>query len=258
VARQNIDEKWKTDPRRTALAKRIGGRAADGMRVELNWLILDHKGAPVPAKEFEFIENGKDWIECGLAEVKSDGVHIAGADRYIEYFEKQKRNGKKPKQAKRSQTKPNKPSSSISSSSSSSDSLSNSSSGSKFVSVAPLATPAPANSNGLTRKIWESYSKAYSDRYKTAPVRNKTVNSQIKSIAARLGEEAPEVVGFYVSHSNAYYVKAAHPVGLCLKDAEGLRTQWATGRVVTHREAVHADNRAAVNSQLQRIREGSL
>ena len=121
--RLNIDEKWKSDPRRTALAKRIGSRAADGMLVEVTWLVLAHKGQPIPLKEFRFIENHKDWIECGLARVDDGEVHVAGANAYSEFFEKQRENGKKggrPKITQNNptvtQTKPKKPSFSFSSS----------------------------------------------------------------------------------------------------------------------------------------------
>jgi hypothetical protein len=130
MARQNIDEEWKTDPRRGLLAKRLGNpRLADGMRVEVNWMILDHKGSPIPLKKFQFVENFQDWLDSGLGKVLGDLVHIAGADRYKEFFDKQKENGlkggrpPKPKETqnnpglpKGSQTKPENPSFSISSS----------------------------------------------------------------------------------------------------------------------------------------------
>lgn len=110
----------------------------------------------------------------------------------------------------------------------------------------------------LRQKIWESYSLAYFERYGTEPVRNATVNTQIVRLADRLGDEAPAVVRFYLGHSTAFYVRCAHPIGLCLKDAEGLRTQWATGSKITARQAQQTDDAAAVGDQLQRIREGKL
>lgn len=100
MARQNIDDDWKTDPRRNALSKRLGStRLADGMRVEINWLILDHKGKPIPLKKFKFIENYEDWIECGLAEIRGEEVYISGADRYQEFFDKQNEFVKKASEA---------------------------------------------------------------------------------------------------------------------------------------------------------------
>jgi hypothetical protein len=133
--RQNIDEEWKTDPRRKELVKRLGrDRLADGMRVEINWLVLDYKGQPIPMKVFKFVEDFQVWIDCGLGELvdNGDAVRILGADRYKEFFEKQAANGQKggrpkgsgknPKKPKKTQTKPENPSSSFSSSGSNSNS----------------------------------------------------------------------------------------------------------------------------------------
>lgn len=119
--RQNIDEKWKSDPRRKALVKRLGSeRLADGMRVEINWLLLDHKGKPIPMKEFKFVENFQDWIDCELGEIVGDAVRVVGADRYEEFYEKQTKNGSKGgrprKKPKETQNNPENPSSSSSSS----------------------------------------------------------------------------------------------------------------------------------------------
>lgn len=269
MARQNIDEEWKTDPRRRALAKLLGNeRLADGMRVEINWLILDHKGKPIPLKKFKFVEDYSHWIECGLAEIKGDMVVIAGADRYAKFFDKQSENGSKggrPKEPEppipsepkitqnnpsQTETNPNKPSSSFSLSSSFSSSISSSE---------ELRPPeASGSSKKLRLEIWGRYSNAYFLRYGTEPVRNATVNSKIKSLAERLGDEAKDVVEFYVSHNKAFYVSSLHPIGLCLQDCEGLRTQWATGRMVSQKEAQQADSSTALASQLKKIREGSL
>lgn len=83
----------------------------------------------------------------------------------------------------------------------------------------------------ITRGAWDSYSDAYLVRYKTSPVRNATVNSQLAGFVKRIGEEeAPAVAGFYLTHNDQFYVRNMHPVGLLLKDAEKLRTEWVTGQ----------------------------
>ena len=112
MARQNIDEEWKTDPRRDALIERLkDSRLADGARVQLNWLILDHKGHPVPLKKFKFVRDHEVYIECGLAEIDGDLVRIAGADRYEEFFDKQRANSAKGGEAMKAkaQKSPKKP-----------------------------------------------------------------------------------------------------------------------------------------------------
>lgn len=129
MARINIEEKWKTDPRRKLLVKCLGSdRLADGMLVEIASLVLSHKGEGIPLAEFKFVENSDDWVACGLGCIDGDWVRIAGSAQYREFFEKQRLNGgkggrpPKPTETQNNPPKPNhnpkKPSSSSSSSSS--------------------------------------------------------------------------------------------------------------------------------------------
>ena len=102
--------------------------------------------------------------------------------------------------------------------------------------AADAATPAP------TKAVWGAYSQAYAERYGASPVRNASVNGQIALFVGKLGaEEAPGVAAFYLSHKNGLYVSAMHPVNLMLRDAERLRTEWATGRQVTRSQGQQAD-----------------
>jgi len=100
---------------------------------------------------------------------------------------------------------------------------------------------------------WEAYRGAYSMRYAVDPVRNAAVNSQIANLVKRLGaEEAPFVAAFYVTINSGFYVRAAHPVNLLLRDAEKIRMEWATNRVITDGQARSLDRR---QSTLQAIHE---
>jgi len=40
--------------------------------------------------------------------------------------------------------------------------------------------------------------------------------------------------------------RAKHPVDWLLRDAEGLRTEWATGRITTNTEACQVDRKQAI------------
>lgn len=91
---------------------------------------------------------------------------------------------------------------------------------------------------------WNSYKESYLNRYKTEPVRNATVNGQISNLVKRLGGEAPEVIRFYLDQNRAFYIQSCHPVGLCLKDAESLRTQWASRVTVLPTQARQIEQRA--------------
>lgn len=96
------------------------------------------------------------------------------------------------------------------------------------------------------RETWAAYSAAFLRRYGTEPVRNATVSTQVKQFVKRLGyKEAPLVVEFFVSHPGAFYVKNLHQIGHALKDAEKLRAEWATNRVVTDTQARQSDRTGA-------------
>lgn len=85
----------------------------------------------------------------------------------------------------------------------------------------------------VCRETWNAYSVAYQNRYGIAPVRNTKINSQIKQFCQRLpANESPNVAEFYISHNASFYTQKAHPVGSMLLDAEKLRTEWATNRVI--------------------------
>jgi hypothetical protein len=113
--------------------------------------------------------------------------------------------------------------------------------------IAPSAlSPRPRAKRSVkaapSAQTWDSYSKAYKSRYGVEPVRNASVNGQLAQVVGKLGEsDAPPVAAFFLSHQNALYVRAMHPVQLLLRDAEKLRTEWVTGRTVTSTQANLAD-----------------
>ena len=86
---------------------------------------------------------------------------------------------------------------------------------------------APAKS----AEVWGAYAGAYRRRYGIDPVRNKKTNVHLCQLVDRLGaDEAPPVAAFYLALDQPFYVSRRHPVNLLVQDAEGLRTQWVTGR----------------------------
>lgn len=96
------------------------------------------------------------------------------------------------------------------------------------------------------KETWARYCNAYLNRYGTEPIRNAGVNSMIKQFVQKLGfVDSPFVAEFYVQHNDRFYVQKTHPVSLMSKDAEGLRTQWATGRSMTATRASQIDKSQA-------------
>lgn len=125
--------------------------------------------------------------------------------------------------------------------------------GSTFGSPAAQDAPAPKSrakrepkAPAPSAETWTAYANAYRFRYGVDPVRNAAVNGQVAQLVARLGaDESPLVAAWYVGHKNQFYVSAGHSVGMLLRDAEKLRTQWATNRATTQTEAMQADKTAA-------------
>lgn len=109
-----------------------------------------------------------------------------------------------------------------------------------------------------TKAAWEAYAKAYHKRYGSKPVRNATINGQLAGFVKRLGkEEGPSVAAFYVTHNDQFYVRSLHPVGLLLRDAEKLRTEWITGLRMTQTKAAQTDRRDATASAFVNLIEES-
>jgi hypothetical protein len=89
------------------------------------------------------------------------------------------------------------------------------------------------------------------------PVRNSKANALMQALVRRLGStESPAVAAFFVAHNRAIYVNARHAPELLVRDAEGLRTQWATGIKATPLEARSAEQVDSARAQLARLTEG--
>jgi hypothetical protein len=139
----------------------------------------------------------------------------------------------------------------------------------------PVAeAPAPSNIKVLKPKqkqkteaqtananTWDAYTIAYLERYGVEPVRNAKVNGQVAQLVQRLGaDEAPGVAAFYVTINDSFFIRASHEFGLLVSRAEGIRTQWLTGRQVNAVTARQMENTQANISAAQeasrRILEG--
>jgi hypothetical protein len=119
---------------------------------------------------------------------------------------------------------------------------------SEVVGSLSLSDPATKKSSAKlptkTADIWAAYAGAYLNRYNTEPVRNAKVNAMLAQVVARIGaDEAPHVAAWYVTSNRALYVSAKHCADLLVRDCEGLRTEWATGRSVTDTAARQADSK---------------
>lgn len=109
------------------------------------------------------------------------------------------------------------------------------------------------------RACWDAYREAFAARYRMEPGRNAMVNANVSTFVKRIGRDmAPEVIRFYLSHSDPTYIRACHPINLAVKDAHALLTQCRKGYAITTQDAVNAGRVHAVQSQLSRISSGDL
>jgi len=92
--------------------------------------------------------------------------------------------------------------------------------------------------------VWEAYREAYlaNPRYGVEPVRNARVNSFCAQIGARLGrEEAQDVVRYYLTLRNSWYVTRGHSLQCLVADCEKVRTEWVTRQQITQAGAREDD-----------------
>ena len=124
----------------------------------------------------------------------------------------------------------------------------------------PISTPARKSRATVapSSETWEAYAAAYRRRYGADPVRNATVNGQLANFVKRIGQdESPLVAAFYVGHAGRMYVQAMHPLNLLVRDAEKLRTEWATGRIQTETKARNTDRLAEQGAVWDRLIKAS-
>lgn len=102
--------------------------------------------------------------------------------------------------------------------------------------VATEESVAGQKNKELQKRIWNSYRDAFILRWKVEPPTNAKSNSIVMNLRKRLGEDAVEVVKFFIAHNDSLYLRQMHSIGLCLRDAEALYTQWQRGKAITGRD----------------------
>lgn len=127
----------------------------------------------------------------------------------------------------------------------------------KALQVVPSGAPTPAQA--ANKATWEAYAAAYARKIRQPPVRNAKTNALIAQFVQRIGAtEAPHVIAFFVEHPNALYMQRLYQLELAVRDAEGLRTQWANGRAITASEVQAYDRDYQYELTRQRIEAGQI
>lgn len=284
LARINIEPSLYTDPHgrfmRLVVLENGDRFRAKGMMVTA-WELgqIWYTKSPhrtIPIAEWDKAGIPETVIEVGLAKRTEHGVRVSGADEQFQWLlgciESGRKGGKaksrnhreKPLGSSRVRlgssgetyppplTLPLSPPLPLSPSS-------NSNSKKEELRVTTGSAKADTHRRPISASTWLAYQEAYKNRYGVDPVRNATVNAQLANFVKRLGEEeAPLVAAYYVNHNKAFYVEQRHPVGMLLRDAEGLRTQWLSGKKANKFEAQSAETKDHMQSQLERIAKGEI
>ncbi len=270
MARINIEDSLYKDRRWTKLVIKVGCESkALGILVGAWALAQGHwlKSKSIPSKawpaEYEIL------IECELANRLDDGsIYVKGSKKAFAWLEQKAEAGRKgglktasakhtlppAKRGKAAASGANPPFSLLSSLPLSSDSISNSDSSINTYPDLKNKKQATKPNTEENRKVWEAYFNAYRLRYGIDPLRNKTVNSKISRLRDSLGtEEAIKVVEFYLTHNDGFYLKKTHEIGLCLKDADTLRTQMLRGKAITSTTVRSFEKTQSYQETLDRI-----
>lgn len=86
----------------------------------------------------------------------------------------------------------------------------------------------------VVSQTWQAYEEEYERLYRVKPTQNAKVMGQVAQFCKRVpAAEAPSIVRFFLSHPKSFYVQKLHEFGLCLADAESLRTQFLAQTMVT-------------------------
>ena len=104
--------------------------------------------------------------------------------------------------------------------------------------------------------IWEEYELLYQQRYGIKPLRNTITNTHCKMLVDRLGkDDALEVIRYYLSASDYFYVSKTHDLSLCLRDCSTLYTRAKSGKHITSAQARESElassNKEAVNEYVK-------
>ncbi|QTQ34962.1 Uncharacterized protein ToN1_07880 [Aromatoleum petrolei] len=76
----------------------------------------------------------------------------------------------------------------------------------------------------------------------------------MKQFVQRIGyDESPLIAAWFVLHPGSYYVGRMHDFGCLLSDAEKLRTEWVTGRLMTAGKARQSDRAGTTMAALAEV-----
>lgn len=103
-------------------------------------------------------------------------------------------------------------------------------------------------------RVFDAYAKAYFEKYGCDPPRNALANRKCKELYERLGEDAIEVVKFYLTHNDRWYVGKAHGLEWVVKDAEKILLEWRKGLQILHTDVIRHERDTQLTQVFERFK----
>lgn len=101
-------------------------------------------------------------------------------------------------------------------------------------------------------ELWMAWADAYRQRYGVDYPRNAKVNAQLKRIKERIGQDAVEVIRFYLLSNDAWLLKTKHAIGNLAKNPETWLVRWQTGQhTISDRLAREAEKAATADDEMR-------
>lgn len=295
LPRINIEDSIFRDARFFELAVKLGCTETAIGALVMAWIVAQENWKDnrkyIPIEDWRKRKLRNEIVDCGLATLSSDGIKMAGAEDQFSWLVAAKAagsiGGKKsaenrkakggtaqPKQPLKSPKQPLKSPKgfqpSFSSSPSFSPSFSNSDSLKKTNTVPePFELTPPENNPKSSRKqkpsgpyggkVWAAYQEAFKARYGVEPVKGAMANTICSNLVSVIGEEdAINLVKFYLTHNEAFYLKVTHSLPICKRDVQALVTQMRIGKKFTNNDIRQYEKGQHYRDQIERIEKGEL
>lgn len=85
---------------------------------------------------------------------------------------------------------------------------------------------------------WESYARAYRNRYGVLPAANQKTRGQVAMLVKYVGKEvAPSLAEYFLSHNGSWFVQCRHEFGCLLKSYQQVLTDMQRGEQMTQIKA---------------------
>lgn len=268
MARINIEDSIYQDARFVDLCAKLGGIDIALGAVVRAWSIAQkHYLSPVssrliPLAEWKKARLRDEILDCGLAELREQGVYVCGAEEQFAWLIQRQNAGKSKKTRKKKETKA--PASSrqrVEAGGNGSKPLPLPLSPSPSPDLIPLASQeANAPVGTRSRAVMGAWCQAFKARYGTNPATEGPpagASVRIAKLSYPI-ETLTEMISEYVKLNDPFLIARSHDLTLFVQNMSKVKVKLDTGQTITRKEAQHAETGDYYRNQLARIQRGEV